>query len=180
MRQKLHAARESDQAMMRERLTHSYGTEDQEPEQDWVQEEDEPDAGPRVLWGRVFALGAVVVLAVVLGRASAGGGASQGQVDRLESELSKAQETIAQLEAQIDAQAAAEDPAGTTEPGPGATPDTVAGEKTYTVQAGDTLRAIAERFYQDVALDDFLARANGITDASQLSVGQELTIPPQP
>ena len=171
--------------MMRERLTHSYGPEDAEPEQDWVQEEDESDLGPRVLWGRVFVLGAVVLLAVVLGRASAGGGASQGQVDRLQSDLAEAQQTIAQLESQIDAQAAAEDPAGTTEPGPASTPgtgggDTGPGGKTYTVQAGDTLRGIAERFYADVDLDDFLARANGITDVSQLSVGQELTIPPEP
>ena len=170
--------------MMRERLTHGFGTEDPEPEQDWVPEEDEADAGPRVLWGRVFALGAIVLLAVVLGRASAGGGASQGQVDRLESDLTQAQQTIAQLESQIDAQAAAEDPAGATEPDPESTPGTgpgdAAGAKTYTVQAGDTLRGIAERFYQDVDLDAFLARANGITDVSQLSVGHELTIPPKP
>jgi nucleoid-associated protein YgaU len=48
------------------------------------------------------------------------------------------------------------------------------------VQAGDTLTTIAEDFYKDASLADFIAEANSITDATQLSVGAEIIIPPKP
>ncbi|MFN8412772.1 MAG: peptidoglycan DD-metalloendopeptidase family protein [Anaerolineales bacterium] len=44
----------------------------------------------------------------------------------------------------------------------------------YVVQAGDSLSSIAGRF--DVSLDDLMA-ANSITNANQVSVGQQLVIP---
>jgi 5'-nucleotidase len=58
--------------------------------------------------------------------------------------------------------------------------DETEGGETYVVESGDTLASIAEDFYGDASLDDFLAEANGITDPSSLSVGTELTIPPKP
>ena len=48
------------------------------------------------------------------------------------------------------------------------------GGETYTVQAGDTPSAIAQRFGLSAAE---LMRANSITDARRLYVGRELTIP---
>lgn len=47
-------------------------------------------------------------------------------------------------------------------------------QKTYTVQAGDTLYGIAQKF--EVDWKD-LAEANNIEDATALRVGQELVIP---
>ena len=62
--------------------------------------------------------------------------------------------------------------AATTPPTAAPTPEPVAA--TYTVQAGDTLSAIAGRF--GVSLDD-LAAVNGITNPALIQVGQVLTIP---
>lgn len=71
-------------------------------------------------------------------------------------------------------------PAATVAPTPAATaPPGQA--TTYTVQPGDTLLAIAQRFtpsggnMQDTA--DAIARANNITDPRLIQVGQRLTIP---
>jgi LysM repeat protein len=50
----------------------------------------------------------------------------------------------------------------------------------YTVAAGDTLSAIAQRFYGDATLFPIIAQANGIADADQISVGQQLVIPDRP
>ncbi|MEM7339523.1 MAG: LysM peptidoglycan-binding domain-containing protein [Actinomycetota bacterium] len=47
----------------------------------------------------------------------------------------------------------------------------------YTVQPGDTLSVIADRY--NVTTDD-LAAYNGITDANDISPGLEIAIPPQP
>ncbi len=46
----------------------------------------------------------------------------------------------------------------------------------YTVQAGDTLGAIALKF--DVTVDDLVA-ANNLSDPNNLSIGQKLIIPPR-
>lgn len=57
------------------------------------------------------------------------------------------------------------------------TPGAAAGQKirgTYTVQSGDTLRAIANEFG---VTPEALMKANKITDAKTLRVGQELLIP---
>ncbi len=67
----------------------------------------------------------------------------------------------------------------TPEPTPDVTPEPQ--EQTYVVQGGDTLLGIAERFAPaGVAPGDFATRiqeVNGITDASALQIGQEITIP---
>ncbi|WP_435209538.1 LysM peptidoglycan-binding domain-containing protein [Streptomyces sp. bgisy034] len=56
-------------------------------------------------------------------------------------------------------------------PRPGGKP---AADGTYTVKAGDTLTAIAERHGTTV---DAIASANGLKDPDRIDVGQELTIP---
>ena len=64
------------------------------------------------------------------------------------------------------------EPTPTATPEPRATPTPT--PLVYTVQPGDTLSAIANRF--GVTVDD-LVRANRLVDPDQLEVGQQLSIP---
>lgn len=71
---------------------------------------------------------------------------------------------------------AAPPPAPTTA-APAPTPTTAAptsSSLTYTIQAGDTLAAIADRF--NVSVDDIVS-ANSIENPDVISIGQQLTIP---
>ncbi|WP_169727332.1 LysM peptidoglycan-binding domain-containing protein [Segniliparus rugosus] len=49
--------------------------------------------------------------------------------------------------------------------------------QTYVVESGDTLSAIAQKFYGDANLYPQIAEANGIANPDLINVGQELTIP---
>lgn len=73
--------------------------------------------------------------------------------------------------------AAAEEsvPAPTPEPAPA--PEPGAAPRTYTVEAGDTLWAIAERFYGDGSRYQVIADASGISNPDLIQPGQVLTIP---
>lgn len=73
------------------------------------------------------------------------------------------------------ATATPEPPTATPEP-PTAMPEPPAGGRTYTVQAGDSLRSIAEQFGVTV---EAILQANDLTPAQgdALRVGQELVIP---
>ena len=53
------------------------------------------------------------------------------------------------------------------------------GEQTYTVQPGDTLSKISQRFYGDAGkhMDIFYANRDKIEDPDNIQVGTELTIP---
>jgi LysM repeat protein len=68
-----------------------------------------------------------------------------------------------------------EPPTATPEP-PTATPEPPAGARRYTVEPGDSLRSIAEKFSVSV---DAILQANNLTPAQgdALRVGQELVIP---
>jgi LysM repeat protein len=57
---------------------------------------------------------------------------------------------------------------------PGAAPPSA---QTYTVEPGDSLWAIAERFYGDGNRYRDIAQANGIANPDLVNVGQALTIP---
>ena len=52
--------------------------------------------------------------------------------------------------------------------------------RTYRVVGGDTLSAIALRFYGDAQFFPLIATANGIADPNVVAVGQVLTIPDLP
>jgi peptidoglycan/xylan/chitin deacetylase (PgdA/CDA1 family) len=65
----------------------------------------------------------------------------------------------------------------TDTPPPGQEPTIPPAQRTYTVQGGDTLYAIAARFGTSVSA---IVQANGIADPTQISVGQVLVIPLAP
>ena len=58
-----------------------------------------------------------------------------------------------------------------------ATPPPPPAPRTYTVVSGDTLWAIAERFYGDGSKYQVIADASGISNPDLIHPGQELTIP---
>lgn len=49
--------------------------------------------------------------------------------------------------------------------------------RTYTVESGDTLWAIAERFYGDGSKYQVIAAASGVSNPDLIQPGQVLTIP---
>ena len=54
------------------------------------------------------------------------------------------------------------------------------GEQSYVVRSGDTLIAIAMRFYNDARYQELIGKRNGITDPTRVRTGQRLVIPPKP
>lgn len=138
---------------------------------------DEPGR-PRVLWGRVAALFVFMLVSFLLGRLTAPSdpGVPQARLDRAVEQLEAAQAEIEDLRAQLQAERQEPEPQPTSEP----TQQPEAEVQTYIVKQGDTLSTIAERFYGDPSLDDFLAEYNGIDDPTSLHVGQEIKIPPPP
>ncbi|MEE6167798.1 MULTISPECIES: LysM peptidoglycan-binding domain-containing protein [unclassified Mycolicibacterium] len=75
--------------------------------------------------------------------------------------------------------AAVEEPAPAPEPEPAAPPPPPPAPepRTYTVEPGDTLWAIAERFYGDGNRYQEIANASGIPNPDLINPGQVLTIP---
>lgn len=161
------------------------------------------DFGGRILWGRIAVFGAALLLALILGRCTAGGGGvAEERFSEVAASFSEAQvaleantATIAQLQQQLQ-DARATQPGGTTTPNPGATDGTpgtggtespgtntgtdAQGNRVYEVQAGDTLSTIAESVYGDPTAFGIIASANNISGSSPLQVGQQLIIPPNP
>jgi hypothetical protein len=154
--------------------------------------DDEPQPGGtgRVLWGRVAILGAALLIAFLIGRATGGGseGVAQVEYDEVVAERDDLEERVADLQSELDAALDATPPPASASPaagggGGGEATDPegeTEGGEIYEVQPGDTLASIAAEFYGDASLDDYLAEVNGITDPESLAVGPELTIPPEP
>ncbi len=138
---------------------------------DWDYD-DEPRR-PKILWGRVVALGAFLIVAFLLGRATAPD-SNADEVRSLRADLADARDEIDALQQQ-----AGEEPPPQDDETPLETPSAPDVE-TYVVQPGDNLAKIAQKYYGDPSLDDFLAQANGIDDPTQLRVGTEIQIPEKP
>lgn len=152
--------------------TESLDPYEPQPSYEWDYE-DEPSRRPKILWGRVLALAAFILLAFLVGRWTAPEQVSQSEFDAVRADLADAREQIESLEAQVQA-------TPTTSPSPDTTPDeTTAEGDTYVVRSGDTLRDIALEQYGDAALDDCIAEANDIPDPTELPVGDTLVIPPE-
>ncbi len=81
---------------------------------------------------------------------------------------------VTEAERAAEEQAAADAAARTTEM---AAPAATAEPQRYTVQRGDTLSAIAERFYGRAGEYRRIAEANGIADPDLIHPGQQLVIP---
>lgn len=167
--------------------------------------EDPFPRGPRVLWGRVAALGAGLVLFFLLGHMTAGGGGSSSQVTALQRQVDQDKATIAQLEqnlaqqntAPLTSPTPATSQGAVTGPGtlgtspsasatsgstsPSVTSPANGGTVTYTVKVGDTIGSIASHFYGHTQHDYVVAieQANNLPDAT-IRVGMKLIIPPKP
>lgn len=151
------------------------------------------DAGGRVLWGRVAIFAVALLLTFFLGRACAAG-VPEEDLDDLEQQVQGYVEENEQLRQQLEALSGGAAPTEAGENGETAedaaddgaaeetTDDTAAadGAQTYTVQANDNLRSIAQEFYGDPDRHDLISEANGIDSDNTLQVGQELEIPPCP
>lgn len=181
---------------MADPMTESFENED-DRSGEWDQHDDDP--GPQILWGRVAALAAIVILAFLIGRASAGAGVPERELKKAQREAAALETENQDLRSQVallDAGSLAPDaapaeldgtvalpPEGSTEAtGEGvAENDSPGAQKieglTYVVKPGDNLSKIARKFYGDAGLDRFIARANNIANPAELSVGQKLIIP---
>lgn len=150
-----------------------------EPESyEWDYEEAR-DRPPRVLWGRIIALIVLLAAAFWFGRSTAPTDDRSEELAAANGRLEQAENEIDDLEAQLAEQnATAEEP--TPEPSAESTPAAAGEGETYIVKAGDSLAAIALKFYGDSSLADVIAEANGIDDAQSIKPGDELIIPPAP
>lgn len=165
----------------------------EDPGYDW-EYDDEPAyrGGPHILWGRVIVLAIVLLAAFLVGRATGGSGVTQEDLSALRAERNDSQaqvenlnEEVRRLEAQngalqdrvaeLEAEEPTTDPTGEEDE----TTEEPAGE-TYVLQDGDTLLELANEFYGDPSLADYIAEANDIADPSLISAGTEITIPPDP
>lgn len=159
----------------------------------------------RILWGRVAALGAALLVAFLLGTWLGGGdeGVDPEEWDQLVSELEEERQRNEELNDYIDELSAGEadgqaddaptaDDAGsddTSDDGTGAAGEDGAaadegGEggdaegQVYEVRSGDSLTGIAQRFYGNTDAYERIVEANDLDPDEPLQVGQELVIPP--
>jgi nucleoid-associated protein YgaU len=156
---------------------------------DWGYDEEPGEHHPpTILWGRVAVLGAVILIAFLVGRLTAGGGGvDQEDFDRVRAERDDAQAEVTRLTGEVEALEAQQQtpPADEETPPPDeeAQQDTATDEpqsEAYVVQPGDSLRSIAEEFYGDVGLWTVIAEENNMTSTSVLQAGDEILIPPEP
>ncbi len=155
---------------------------------DWDYEGESARSAPmNIIWGRVAVLGGMLLLAFLLGRMTGGGeagipaselAAANDNVEALTTENDSLRADIAALQTQVaELESAAAAPVAEGEAAePATTTEQPAGQN-YTVKSGDTLSIIAEKFYNDASLDDYLAEFNEIADPTALSVGQVIFIP---
>lgn len=152
---------------------------------------DYDDSGGRVLWGRFAFWGLALLLSFVVGRCSAPDPSADELAEQTE-EVRRLAEINEELTNEIDAltdgqRVPQDDTAETSDDTDDDAADTAGdddttadGGQTYTVQPRDTLRGIAQRFYNDPEKHELISEENGIDGDNMLQVGQELVIPPDP
>ena len=86
-------------------------------------------------------------------------------------------ETDAPPQPEPEAAAAAPEPAAEEAAATASEPEPEPAARTYTVESGDTLWAISERFYGDGSKYQIIADASGISNPDLIQPGQVLTIP---
>ena len=86
-------------------------------------------------------------------------------------------ETDAPPPPEPEAAAPAAETAPATEEAAASAPEPEPAARTYTVESGDTLWAISERFYGDGSKYQIIADASGISNPDLIQPGQVLTIP---
>jgi LysM repeat protein len=164
----------------------------EDPAYDW-EYDDEPAyrPRPRILWGRLIVLAVFLLAVFLLGRATGGSGVTQEDLDAMRAERNEAQAQVENLNDEVrrleEQNAAFQDQidqleaetAPPTDPTTDEEGDEPAGE-TYVIQEGDTLLELANEFYGDPSLDDYIAEFNDIVDPSLISTGTEIIIPPDP
>jgi nucleoid-associated protein YgaU len=160
---------------MSDRETESFTPYEPQQTYDWDVAEEKPER-PNILWGRAVVLGAILLIAFFIGRASAPNGIPSEQVQALRQEKADLQTQVDDLKAALSAQPTPS-PTVTVGGGGGGTTDTTFNGKVYVVQSGDTLRGIADKFCGDPTKDDILADFNGLSDASDIHPGDEIKIP---
>lgn len=157
----------------------------------------EDEYAPRILWGRLAFFALALIIAFVAGRACAKDGVAEDTFKAEQQKVVELQSENQVLQAQVDAAAAESNANGNAgkknkknnnknaaasddEAGDEATGQSVEDGQTYTVQSGDTLTTIAEKFYGDATAFDLIVDANNLDSATGLRVGQELVIPEKP
>src|SRR5687767_4491970 len=154
--------------------------ESYEPESyEWDYEEAR-DRPPRVLWGRILALAILLATAFWFGRTTAPSDDQSEALAAANQRAEQAESEIEDLEARLAEQNASVEEEPTPEPTTESTPAAEVEGETYIVKSGDSLAAIALKFYGDSSLADVIAEANGIDDAQSIKPGDELIIPPEP
>jgi hypothetical protein len=160
------------------------------PEEDFYEWENEEE-GPRpsLLWTRIVALVAGLLLVFFLGRITAGGddGGNEAELSTLRQENSELEGQVSNLQADLDAARAEseEDPAESPQTGGGEGQGEGEGEgetnteavDTYTVQAGQGFQQIAEDAMGDFGFAECIAEFNGLTLQSTIVPGDKLDIP---
>ena len=166
---------------MSDHETESFTPYEPQTSYDWDYGDEPPreNRAPNVLWGRLITLGCVLLLVFLVGRWSAPNGADPEKVEALRADYEAAQEEIDQLKAALTqpTEQATPDPEVTVGDQTDEAEDAEFNGKTYVVQSGDTMVAIADRFCGDPAKDELIADFNGISDPTLISVGTELKIP---
>lgn len=163
----------------------TYEPDDEDDDYTW-EEDTYRDPKPNVLWGRVAILGGLLLLAFLFGRVTKPAGVPLEDLQRAQARVETLRTENSELKTELAAQESEPAPVAEPEDAAAETEDSEAAEATdtedqiYTVQSGDSLTIIAQRFYGDTSLSDFLAEANNIADPTKISVGQKLRIPPNP
>lgn len=172
-----------------------------------ISDPDEPQ-GTQILWGRVLVLLLALALAFWLGTTFGGDGGAQRQLGEQRDENTRLEAQIASLEAELAAigaggvaddapdgqstddaasEVAAAQPsrrdASSEKPDDRKTDETTRARpegRTYVIQSGDSLAAIAQDVYGDPTRWRDIARSNDLREPYALTVGESLIIPEVP